>query len=296
MSSKKAYILQIVSMLIFGSNGLVASGIELSSWQIVFFRTSLGFLTLFILLFATKGERHAAEYPKELLFSFLAGLCTGISWILLFEGYDRIGVGISTLLFDTAPIIVMILSPLLFNEKLTSIKLLGFAAVVLGVVFLNGRIVSEGGDVLGVVLGLLSAVAYATLIILSKKAVHLGGMEKTAVQLLGAFIAVAVFMGLFRGGYHMEISSGSWIWIVVIGVINTGLACYMYFSSISYLPAQTVSVLSYIEPLAAVLLGVVVLGEQLSFLQWVGAALIIGGAVFSECFHRKSEHSPEISS
>ena len=90
-----------------------------------------------------------------------------------------------------------------------------------------------------------------------------------------------------RGELVFEIPAGDWGYILWLGIINTGLGCFMYFSSISRLPAQSVAVCGYIEPLSAVLLSVLFLNETMSLLQITGAALIIGGALYGELGKKK---------
>ena len=70
--------------------------------------------------------------------------------------------------------------------------------------------------------------------------------------------------------------------VIVLGVFNTGIGCYLFFSKLEKLPVQTVSILGYLEPLSAVALSVIILGESLTFIQTTGAVLIIGGAVYAE--------------
>ena len=135
---KTAYIKYIASLLIFGLNGIVASSISLSSSKIVLLRTTLGAAFLVVLLFAAKRKLHLAENKRDVLLVLGSGVCMGISWILLFEGYKTVGVGIASLLYCCGPVIVMALSPLLFKERFTAAKLIGFAAVLCGIALING--------------------------------------------------------------------------------------------------------------------------------------------------------------
>ena len=74
----------------------------------------------------------------------------------------------------------------------------------------------------------------------------------------------------------------TWPWILVLGLVNTGIGCYLYFSPLSKLPVQTVAVCGYLEPLSAVLFAALLLGEKMSALQYIGAVCIIGGAMIGE--------------
>lgn len=95
------------------------------------------------------------------------------------------------------------------------------------------------------------------------------------------FLTVALFVGLTRG-VAMEILQGSLLPLLVLGLLNTGVGCYFYFSSIGRLPVQTVAICGYLEPLSAVVFSDLFLKETLLPLQMVSAALILGGAIFSE--------------
>lgn len=125
------------------------------------------------------------------------------------------------------------------------------------------------------------------MVIFNKKAISINGLENSALQLVVAFITTAVFVAL-KQGLEINISKSSIIPLLVLGIINTGLGCYLYFSAIGKIPAQTVAVCGYSEALSAVVFSAVFLKESLSALQIAGALLIIGGAVFSNLFHRKT--------
>jgi len=128
---------------------------------------------------------------------------------------------------------------------------------------------------------LLSAVMYAVMVIFNKKAKNITGMENTIIQLLVSFLTVAVFV-IVKQGAAINILPSDVIPILILGVINTGIGCYLYFSSIGYLPVQTVSICGYLEPLSAVLLSAVILGETMHIVQIIGAVLILCGAAGSE--------------
>jgi len=277
---KKSYMKYITALLLFGSNGIVASYISLQSYHIVFLRTMLGSILLVTLFFLTKHKLSIKNYPRDLLYISISGIAMGASWIFLFEAYAQIGVSISSLLYYCGPVIVMIFSPFLFNEKLAVTKLVGLVAVICGIILLNGQ-ATERLNTWGIVCGSVSALLYAVMVIANKKATHITGLENSCIQLLISFITVAVFVG-YKTGYAFEIMNNDWVWIVLLGLVNTGIGCYFYFSSIGNLPVQTVAICGYLEPASAVIFSVIFLHETMSLWQFIGAALIIGGAVFGE--------------
>ena len=269
----------LAALLLFGSNGVVASMILLSSYDIVLLRTCIGSLLLLILFFIT-GQRLAFfKNKRSALFLAASGACMGASWMFLYEAYQQIGVSLSSLLYYCGPVLVMIVSPFLFQEKLTVRKVSGFLIVLLGLVLVNGQAAVQGTAPFGLFCGAMSAVLYAVMLILNKKVTGISGRENSMMQLLFSFLAVAAFVGVSRG-FSFTLTASDWFWILVLGLINTGIGCYLYFSSIGSLPVQTISIFGYLEPLSAVLFSVIFLAEVLTFPQAVGACCIIGGAIY----------------
>ena len=211
----------------------------------------------------------------------LSGIAMGTSWMFLYEAYDRIGVSIGTLLYYCGPVIVMMSSPVFFRERLTAGALTGFLTVLVGVFLINGGAVYGGMDLVGLVCGLLSAVTYAVMVICNKKAKDISGLENPTLQLIVSFLTVAVFVAV-RGELGMRITAGDLLPIAVLGILGTGIGCYLYFSSIGKLPVQTVAVFGYLELVSAVVFAAVFLKESMHPLQWIGGALIVGGAVLGE--------------
>ncbi len=283
---KKAYFKYIAALLLFGSNGIVASHISLSSYEIVFTRTLIGSLFLILIFVFSKQNVQFWKNKSHLLYLVISGVAMGASWMFLYEAYAQIGVSIATLAYYCGPVIVMILSPIIFREKMTSTKLLGFLTVIIGMFCVNGQALSQGKSVWGLIYGILSAIMYAFMVIFNKKAVSITGLENPMWQLITSFITVAIFLGL-KQGFSVNIAPGNLAPILLLGIVNTGIGCYFYFSSIGNLPVQTVAICGYLEPLSALLFSAALLGEKLSFVQIVGAVLILGGAVFAELFRQK---------
>lgn len=284
---KRSYYKYISALLLFGSNGIVASFIALSSYEIVLLRTLIGSILLIILFTLSNGKLTFVKHKKQFLCLAVSGIAMGASWMLLYEAYVRIGVSIASLLYYCGPVIVMALSPLLFKEKLTVLKITGFLSVLCGIVSINGNALTGGSDPFGILCGLLSAVMYFFMVIFNKKAENITGFENATLQLFIGFLTVAIFVGL-KQGFALDIPAASILPLFILGLLNTGIGCYFYFTSIGSLPVQTVAVCGYLEPLSAVLFSVIFLKEKMLPLQVIGAILILGGALFSETMNRQS--------
>lgn len=284
---KTSYLKYIFALLLFGSNGIVASLIHLSSYEIVLLRTLIGSLLLIAIFFIAREKLTFYKYKTQSIFLAVSGIAMGTSWIFLYEAYDEIGVSLASLAYYCGPVIVMILSPFLFGEKLTKLKVCSFLVVLVGIFLVNGTAFENGVSVWGLACGLLSAICYSLMVMFNKKAKDITGLENSMLQLFVAFLTVAIFVGI-KQGYRMEIDTQSIIPILVLGLLNTGIGCYFYFSSIGKLPVQTVAICGYLEPLSAVLFSVIFLKETMLPIQIIGAVLIIGGAMLGEYRKRQT--------
>ncbi len=277
----QAYLKYLCALLLFGLNGIAASRIDLNSYEIVFLRTLIGSALLIFLFFLGKGRFHWKEHRRDAGFIVLSGIAMGTGWMFLYEAYQQIGVSCASLLYYCGPVIVMILSPLLFRERLTTPKIAGFLIVLLGIVLVNGNMAFGGGNMRGLLCGALSAAMYFFMVTLNKRSRKIVGMENAVMQLTVSFLTVAVFVGI-RQAFVIHVPASSWPWILLLGLVNTGIGCYLYFSPLSKLPVHTVAVCGYLEPLSAVVFAALLLGETMSALQYLGAACIIGGAMTAE--------------
>ena len=279
---RNAYCKYISALLLFGSNGIVASRISLTSYEIVLLRTLAGSLFLLTLFLLTGKSLTFRQHRRQFFFLAVSGAAMGASWMFLYEAYRQIGVSLASLAYYCGPVIVMALSPFLFHEKLTRTKSLGFFIVLCGVGLVNGQAFQEGKTGWGLICGGMSAVLYALMVLCNQKAKDIAGLENAMLQLCTALLTVAAFVSV-KQGLALQIAEKDWIPILFLGFLNTGIGCYFYFSSIGQLPVQSVAICGYLEPLSAVLFSVLLLRETMQPLQVLGAILILGGAAFSEC-------------
>ena len=285
---KQAYGKYILALLLFGSNGVVASAIALNSYEIVLLRTFIGSLFLVcIFLLSPKAARPRGS-RRDFLFLAGSGVAMGASWMFLYEAYTQVGVSVATLAYYCGPVLVMILAPVLFREAMTKAKIIGFVCVLAGMVLVNRQELGQGVFSWGLLCGLLAAVLYTFMVVCNKKATGITGLANATCQLCFSFLAVAVFT-VARQGLALTIAPAD-IWpILLLGLVNTGVGCYLYFSAIPRLPAQSVAICGYLEPVSALLFSAAFLGERLAVWQWAGTALILGGAACGELLTKPKE-------
>ncbi len=267
-----------LSLILLGSNGVISSFISLSSYKIVLLRTLLGASLLFFLFFLGKNSLTFYKHPKDLFYVVTSGIANGLSWIFLFEAYDKIGVSISALLYSCGPIIVIILSLLVYKEKLKKAALLGFSSILIGIYLINGGIGGISHSISGIIYGILSAVMYAVMVMFNRKSKKITGIENSMLQLIVGFVLVTLIL-VIRQDLSIEITSSNILPILILGLVNTGIGCYMFFSAVATLPVQTVAIGGYLEPLSAVMFSVLILNESMNFIQLIGIVLLLIGLI-----------------
>ncbi len=278
MPRRQDYAAFLLSMFIFGTNGLLVAVIPLTSAQIVLTRTLFGSLFLGLVLLRRRRLPLAA-LRADLVPVVISGVCLGANWVFLFEAYRYASVSVGTLLYYCGPMLVLAASPLLFRERLTPRKLAAVAAVAAGMLCLTGSAEAAGLSLRGLLSGAAAALLYASLIVSNKVIRHLDGLSSTLVQLVIGFLVVLCYL-LARREFPFALPGGRALAaVLVLGIVNTGLACWLYFGSMQRLPAQAVALCCYLDPVSAVLLSALFLHERMTALQWLGAALILGGAL-----------------
>ena len=278
----------IASMLIFGTIGIFRRSIPLPSAFLAFARGILGGLFM-LLLGRLRRKGASAPLPRRILLRLVVtGAMIGFNWMLLFEAYNHTTVAVATLCYYMQPTLVILLSPLVFRERLTAGKGLCALVSIIGMVLVSGATESgstQGRDMTGVLLGLGAAALYACVVMMNKKTQGVDAYQKTTVQLLSAGIVMVPYLLLTRGfsGIGGALASPSVVLLLLtVGILHTGVAYAMYFGSIDGLNVQSIAVLSYIDPVSALLFSAVLLREPLTPLNLVGAVLIIGAAAVSE--------------
>ncbi|MBE6900042.1 MAG: EamA/RhaT family transporter [Ruminococcaceae bacterium] len=278
-------------MLIFGTIGIFRKYIPFPSGFIAFSRGAIGFCFILLFLAVRKKGFSFQECKKSFLPLCVSGALMGFNWILLFEAYNYTGVAEATLCYYMAPVFVMVASPFLFGEKLGAKKIICIISAVSGMVLVSGILengFSGKGEAKGILLGIGAALLYASVVILNKKIPDVPHFEKTAIQ-LGTAAAVLLPYTLFAEDFgSIDFEPLGVIMLAAVGIVHTGIAYVMYFGSISRLPSQTAAIFSYIDPLSAILLSAVMLGEEITLSVFCGAVLILGSAFISETKFKKS--------
>ncbi len=280
---KRAKLLLSLSMIIFGTLGVFTRNIAVTSGELALYRAILA-AVLIMGYFLITGQRiDFKAIKKELLLLLFSGMAMGINWILLFEAYKHTTISAATLSYYFAPVIVTLVCPILFHEKLGKKQLICFLMSTLGLVLVIGfENLGDGNHVLGILLGLGAAVFYATVILLNKFIKNVEGIHRTFLQFLAA-IAILVPYVLITGDLQIGMLDGKgWVCLLTVGLIHTGITYCMYFSALKELKGQEIAILSYLDPLVAVAISFFILGEPMTIWQMLGGILILGFTLWNE--------------
>ena len=274
---KKATVNFLSSMVIFGTIGLFVDAIPLNSGVIALFRGIMGLVFLLLVMALTKQKLRFDVIKKELLLLCISGGAMGLNWVLLFEAYRYTTVATATVCYYLAPAFLMLASPLL-GEKLTVKKLLCLFTCLVGMVLVTGI---DGGSVTGVAFGIGAAILYASVMFMNRKIKSVSDYERTVTQMAMSIPVVAVYV-LLRGGVDFStMNATGWLLMAVVGIVHTGFAYFLYFGAVGKLPATSVAVCSYLDPVVAVLLSAVLIAP-IGIPAICGAVLILGSTLFGQ--------------
>lgn len=282
-SQRKARWMLIFSMVIYGTLGLFVRHIPVSSPELALYRALIAAVLLTGYFLMGKKPIHFREIGRDLPLLILSGMAMGVNWILLFEAYKYTTLSVATLSYYFAPVLVTLACPLLFREKLGKKQVICFAASTLGLVLITGLgdLSQSTRHLTGILFGLGAAVLYASVILINKFIKGVSGLQRTYLQFLAAILILLPYV-LFSGGFSLqEMGISGWGNLLIVGCVHTLLAYCLYFSALNHLPGQEAAILSYADPLVAVIISVC-LGESMTGLQLVGGALILGFTLWNE--------------
>ena len=282
----KATWMLVSALTIFGTLGVFVRGIALPSAVLSLARGVMGstFLLAFLRMTGCRLELPASQRTRALL--VLSGVCLTLNWTFLFEAYRHTTLPTAELAYEMAPVFVLLVSPFVLGEQLTRRKVACLVVALVGMLLVSGVLepgAAEGVTLLGVGLGLVAAAFYASVMVLGKLLDEVDSYVKTVVQLAVAAVALIPYVLVtVRPTELGALDARGVLLLLVVGVVHTGLAFVLWFGSMEHLPAQRVALLGYIDPVVALLSSAVILGETLTPLGMLGAALVMGSMLYHE--------------
>ena len=281
------------SMLVFGTIGLLRRFIDLPSAVIACFRGLLGCVLLLLLQRLRGRKPDLAALRRYLSALLISGGMIGFNWMLLFEAYRYTSIAVATLCYYTAPVMLILASPLVFREQFTWRQLVCVALAACGMVLVSG--VLDGGTLpdgtlTGIALAIGSAVLYASITAVNRKTLsRMDAYDKTIVQLGAAGLVMVPYLALTGGCSDLHLTALSAGLMLLVSLTHTAIPYAMYFGAMVRLPTQTVALMSYLDPITALILSALVLHEPLSPAGLTGAVLVLGSTVLSELWGGKKQ-------
>ncbi len=292
MNEQKAKVKLIITFFAFGLISLIVKYVDVPSSVISAFRGVFGAISIFISFPILKKSINWESIKKNIFTLVLTGTIMGFNWAIFFESYNYTSVAIATVCYYMQPIFLMIGSVIFLNEKFTSKKIVCLLVAILGMVFVTGVLngtSDPSNKPIGAILGVFAGFMYAVVVLINKKMKDIPASECTMVQLAVAGTVMTIYSLFTVDRAEVDFNLRTIILLLVLAVVLTGLCYTIYFDSIKKVPAQTVGILGYIDPITSVLCSAIVLGEPLGMTTIIGAIFILGSTFVSEINFKKKE-------
>ncbi len=281
MTEKMRGVLEMASaMVISGTIGLfvVLSGQPVTN--VVFWRCVFGAAVLLPICAGMGFLRLGLISRRQAGLAVLGGVAIVTNWLLLFAAYPRASISIATAVYNTQPFMLVALGALVLSEKLTLNKLLWLVISFLGTLAIiyakPGAGYSGENYVAGIALALAAAFFYAVAAIIAKT---LKGVPPQLIALIQ--VATGIFLLLPFSAHGPRIEAQAWKILLTLGFVHTGLMYILLYGAIQKLPTNLTGSLSFIYPVAAIIIDRIAFGHHLQPLQIAGVVAILVAAAGS---------------
>jgi len=264
----------------WGLISVLAAAVDLDAGPLAFLRLAIGAVTVAVVAVVV-GRGLGSLNPQGRLVSLaVLGAIHGVHWALFFEAVKRGSVALASITFYTAPLFLALAAPLVLRERVSRIALAALVPGGLGValVALTG---SDGGSfsLLAVAAGLGSAATYALFVVGSKRLLR-DELDPLALTFWDtAFGAVVVAPLLLGADRILPESAGDWAAVITLGAVFSGLATLAYALVLRRITAQTAGILTFLEPVSAVVLAAALVSQPLGLGTVVGGLLVVVGGL-----------------
>lgn len=276
-----ATIKYLTAVIIYGTIGYFLHYVNAASEFVVMCRGLIGSIFIFLVMLIKKDLPNLKQIKNNLLMLVVSGVSLGLNWLFLFAGY-RYAVAITSLCNYTAPIIVVIVSATIFREKFNTKQIICVLLAFIGIVFVSGVLDGEiVADIHCFIYGFLAAIGFVITVLCNRRMHDIKPLDRTVVQLFVSFLTISPVV-LINSQIPTNLDTNSILILIMMGIVHTGIAYILYFSSIDTLPVHKVAILGYIEPVLSILIGTVIFKENMTFLGGIGAILILVSALINE--------------
>jgi drug/metabolite transporter (DMT)-like permease len=276
---RRATLLLALTTTGWGTVPLIVRSVHLPSAAIVAARFWFGAAALTaVLLWERRRNRPSGPPVWSVERPRCAAVCVilAVHWLAEIAAYQHAPIGTALLIIFLAPVGIAAFAPSILGEHIDRRTIAALGLALVGFAFMTGNAVQKSGA-LGLTLSLVAMVTFVALVLVNKPlADTYGGVRAAHMQMTGAgilIIPVVIF------GVHFPSPEPSWAWLLVLGVVHTGLFIAVYLSCLSVVGATTTGVLGYLEPATAVFWAWLVLGEKPSTATLIGGAAILAAGL-----------------
>lgn len=245
--------------------------------DVVFWRCVFGLAALFVLC-AALGQFRYRLTLRQFGIAVFGGVALVLNWLLLFGSYSHASISIATAIYNTQPFMLLVFGAAMFAERITAAKLgwlaLAFAGLVL--IIIHKPTANYVGDdyALGILMALAAALGWAVAAVTTKR---LAGVPPQLIALIHVATG-AIMLAPFAKLGDLPSDGPTWGTLAALGLVHTGLMYALLYSAVQRLPTYMQGALSFIYPVAAILIDVVALGHHLHPAQIAGVATILVAA------------------
>ena len=285
MDNRNSERLQLIfSMMLFGTIGTLSRYINMPSSIICLGRAFFGVITILILLSARKEKPDTEAIRRNFRWLLLSSTLMCCNWICQFEAYKYTTIATGTLCYYMQPVFYILAGAVVLKEKLT-VKKICCVAVAFGGMILVSGVLQTGlhlSELKGVIFGVSGGFFYAMVVLINKYMKDISPVNTTIMQLALVSVIMLPYSAATGAFGEVSITTVGIICLLILGVLHTGIGYIIYFDAVNKLPTQTVGILSYIDPVEAVMLSAFFLKEPISIFTVIGAVMILGAAAVSE--------------
>ncbi|APC47607.1 EamA family transporter [Virgibacillus halodenitrificans] len=270
--------LVMLAAICWGISGGIADILMTRGWNpivISFYRGAIGFICFFA-WFIFRFRENKSTSSRLYLWSIVAGIGVAGNFTLYFLSIESSSVAVAATLMYTAPVFVLLISFLLRIERSSWFKWGCIFSVLIGIILLTGTYNTNSGTVsfLGLAAGLSAGLSYTLFIFGFKNASSIG---KTQTTLTLAFFSFCLILFLFvdKNEAATVLTSGDIGWFLLLGILGAGISFIFYVIGIRKTAPTTASMVAMVEPVTASLFGVLLLGDQLTLIQFFGMVIIL---------------------
>lgn len=273
----KGYLLGALSAASYGINPLAVNlyndGFNTDS--VLFYRYALAIVFIGILMLL-QGESFKINRKETLQLLFM-GILMSVSSISLFESYNYIDVSIASTLLFVYPALVTIIMMLFYKERPSISIVLALLGVGLGITLLNKGEVSSSQNIFGVSIVILSSLTYAIYIVMTQKSSTLRNLSSLKLSFYALTFGILLFVARMICGneLHPLTNMSHYGYVITLALFPTLISLTAMAKAIKYVGPTPTAIMGALEPVTAVILGIIILGERPSICTYIGMIIIV---------------------